>query len=85
MSREARLLTKGDEPPKNPIVSVHHFHTSIPLTSDWKHFKVPVECLVQTGFGLFEALAQDRLQRIQFSLGPGHAFGFWIDDVAFYK
>ncbi|KYF99850.1 hypothetical protein BE18_46155 [Sorangium cellulosum] len=72
----------GDE---GQVPCYDHFHTSITLTSDGKHFKVPVGCLFQTGFGLFEALAQDRLQRIQFSLGPGHAFGFWIDDVAFYE
>ncbi|WP_437729271.1 hypothetical protein [Sorangium sp. So ce861] len=72
----------GDEEGQVPCYD--HFHTSVTLTSEWKHFKVPVGCLVQNGFGLFEALGQDTLQRVQFSLGPGHAFGFWIDDVAFY-
>ncbi|WP_437683568.1 hypothetical protein [Sorangium sp. So ce131] len=62
-----------------------HFHTSVALTSDWKHFKVPVGCLTQSGYGLFEAIAQDRISKIQFSFGPGQAFNFWIDDVAFYK
>lgn len=27
----------------------------------------------------------DRIRTIQFSFGPGQAFDFWIDDVAFYK
>ncbi|WP_438030796.1 hypothetical protein [Sorangium sp. So ce233] len=62
-----------------------HFHTSVDLTSDWKHFKVPVGCLVQTGYGVFEAFAQDRIRVIQFSFGPGQPFDFWIDDVAFYE
>ncbi|WP_159397264.1 hypothetical protein [Sorangium cellulosum] len=73
----------GDK--KGQVPCFDHFHTSVPLTSDWKHFKVPVGCLVQTGYGLFEAPAQDRIQAIQFSFGPGQAFDFWIDDVAFYK
>ncbi|WP_437786850.1 hypothetical protein [Sorangium sp. So ce1097] len=62
-----------------------HYNTSVTLTSDWKHFKVPVECLKQEGYGRFEALAQDRLGAIQFSFGRGQAFDFWIDDVAFYR
>ncbi|WP_437291984.1 hypothetical protein [Sorangium sp. So ce406] len=74
-------------PPESGIPACDAAHRGIPsvdLTSDWKHAKVPVACLVQTGYGVFESFAQDRIRVIQFSFGPGQAFDFWIDDVAFY-
>ncbi|MGK4004480.1 hypothetical protein WMF31_17730 [Sorangium sp. So ce1036] len=73
----------GDDEGQVPCYD--HFHTIVTLTPDWKHFKVPAGCLVQTGYGVFEALAQDRIRNIQFSFGPGQAFDIWIDDVAFYR
>lgn len=47
--------------------------------------KVPVGCLVQTGYGVFSSRAQDGIRVIQLSFGPGQAFDLWIDDVAFYR
>ncbi|WP_437738362.1 hypothetical protein [Sorangium sp. So ce1335] len=73
----------GDEEGQVPCYD--HFQKSVTLTPDWKHYKIPVECLAQSGYGLFEALAQDRIKIIQFSFGPAQAFDFWIDDVAFYR
>ncbi|XXX82530.1 hypothetical protein WMF30_27630 [Sorangium sp. So ce134] len=73
----------GDDEGQVPCFD--HFHTSVPLASDWTHFKVPFACLVQTGYGIFEAFAQDRIRIVQFSFGPGQAFDYWIDDVAFYR
>lgn len=62
-----------------------HFHAIVTATSGWTHFKVPVVCLRQSGWGRVGALAQDGIRAIQFSFGPGQAFDLWLDDVAFYK
>ncbi|WP_437731240.1 hypothetical protein [Sorangium sp. So ce1335] len=63
-----------------------HFYRSVTLTDDWKHFKVPAECLEQAGFGKqFDALLLDQLWGVYFSFDKGQAFDLWIDDVAFYR
>ncbi|WP_155799085.1 hypothetical protein [Sorangium cellulosum] len=63
-----------------------HFHRHVLLADDWKHFKIPVECLKQGGFGdQFEAPAMDQLWGFYFSFDAGQAFDIWIDDVAFYR
>ncbi|MGK3966802.1 protein kinase [Sorangium sp. So ce118] len=72
-------------PEEGQVPCYDHFHTRVTLASDWKHVKVPVECLVQTGYGVFDALAQSGLRDIQFSFSAGQAFDLWIDDVAFYR
>ncbi|WP_437631067.1 hypothetical protein [Sorangium sp. So ce854] len=63
-----------------------HFHTYVTLADDWKQFKVPAECLRQTGFGdQFDAPAMDQLWGLYFSFDARQAFDIWIDDVAFYR
>ncbi|XYI02751.1 hypothetical protein ACMHYB_24570 [Sorangium sp. So ce1128] len=63
-----------------------HFHKHVVLESDWKHFKVPVECLKQEDYGdQFTAPALDRLWAIEFYFDKEQAFDIWIDDVAFYR
>ncbi|WP_437808570.1 hypothetical protein [Sorangium sp. So ce1078] len=63
-----------------------HFHKHVTLANDWKHFKVPAECLGQEGFGeQFDAPALDQLWGLYFSFGPRQEFELWIDDVAFYR
>ncbi|WP_438023374.1 hypothetical protein [Sorangium sp. So ce233] len=63
-----------------------HFHEQVALADDWKHFKVPAECLRQGGFGdQFDAPAMDQLWGFYFSFDAGQAFDVWIDDVAFYR
>ncbi|XYH99381.1 serine/threonine-protein kinase [Sorangium sp. So ce1128] len=61
-------------PEEGQVPCYDHFHTRVTLTSDWKHFKIPVECLTQTGYGIFDAPAQDGLRDIQFNFSAGQAF-----------
>lgn len=63
-----------------------HFHRPVTLTSDWKHFKIPAECLKQGGYGKqFDAPLLDQLWGLYFSFEANQAFDIWIDDVAFYR
>ncbi|XXT20954.1 hypothetical protein WME94_05210 [Sorangium sp. So ce429] len=72
-------------PAEGQVPCYDHFHTRVTLASEWRHVKVPVECLIQTGYGVFDALAQGGLRDIQLSFSAGQAFDLWIDDVAFYR
>jgi hypothetical protein len=61
------------------------FGLSVALTEDWYLWKVPFAEMKQGGYGrLFDALAIDRLVRLEFSLGPGN-WDFWLDDVSYYR
>ncbi|WP_437775857.1 hypothetical protein [Sorangium sp. So ce1097] len=63
-----------------------HFHRPVTLADDWKHFKIPAECLRQGGFGeQFEAPLLEQLWGLYFSFDANQAFDIWIDDIAFYR
>lgn len=64
----------------------NHFHKPVMLESEWKHFKIPVECLKQEPYGKqLLAPALERLWAIEFFFDKELAFELWIDDVAFYR
>ncbi|AUX45842.1 uncharacterized protein SOCE26_073380 [Sorangium cellulosum] len=62
-----------------------HFHSDIILTPSWKHYKIPIACLKQEGYGEFPALRVTELRSIDFLYARGKAFNIWIDDIAFYR
>ncbi|WP_437671130.1 hypothetical protein [Sorangium sp. So ce131] len=62
-----------------------HFHREVVLTPSWKHYKIPIACLRQDGYGEFPALRVTELRSFDFLYPRGKAFNIWIDDIAFYR
>jgi hypothetical protein len=55
------------------------------LDTSWHQYRVPFGGLTQRHFGVEEpTLDTTTLYTIEFALGPGAIFDFWIDDISFF-
>jgi hypothetical protein len=58
----------------------------IPLTTEWQQYQIDFRRVYQRDFGLqADALDTQNLFTIEWGIGPGSVFDFWIDDVWFYE
>lgn len=63
-----------------------HFGTTLTLTADWTQQTVDfANDLAQSHFGPPADFKPSEIYGVQFQVGPGATFDFWIDDVAFVK
>lgn len=61
------------------------YHSRFDLSPDWKLVRVPFARFEQDGFPNDGPLDPGILKEVGFSIRPGSAFEFWVDDFGFYK
>ncbi len=60
-----------------------HFGVTLPLTDEWKEYKLLFSDLRREGWGdKVDALHLDQLLGVMFLVKPSKSVDFWIDDIS---